>query len=156
LRTRSDEEPGNGHLEGRAWGDGWFSRAFRCLPFIALLIFTLTSKDWPIREVWPLVLVIGVMTVLWLRLGVRITGDELILRYPIGSQRIPRSEVTSANFNSLGLTIHKRDGTTAFGFLTAKLSSTEWSGDAPQPDSAAYQITEWARGRSEDSNQAPN
>jgi hypothetical protein len=50
------------------------------------------------------------------RLSVRLTHDELLIRYPIGGQRI------------------------------AKLTSTELSsGGEPGPDSAAYQITHWAQ-----------
>jgi hypothetical protein len=103
--------------------------------------------SWPLQESVPLLLALALMTVTCLRPRVRITDNELLIRYPIGSRRIPRSHVHSAEFKSSGLTIYLRDGNRALAFVMPKLTSTELSGDPPPIDSAAYQITQWANGR---------
>jgi hypothetical protein len=110
-----------------------------------MTVWTVADK-WPLRESLPPVLALALLTVALLRPRVRITDNELLIRYPIGSRRIPRSHVHSAEFTLAGLTIHLRDGG-RFAILQPKLSSTELSGDPPPVDSAAYQITQWANGR---------
>lgn len=76
------------------------------------------------------------------------TEDELVLRYPVGSRRIPRSEVVSARFTRRGLRIKLRDGSKVFAFLRLEWTSPELSSGAVPPHrSAASRITEWAAGR---------
>jgi hypothetical protein len=43
------------------------------------------------------------------------------------------------------LDIHRRNGQVDHLRFQPKMTSTELSGDPPRPDSAAYQITEWAQ-----------
>jgi hypothetical protein len=59
------------------------------------------------------------------RWTVRLTRDELLIRYPIGSQRVPRAQVESAHFNYWGLLIRKRGGGFAFGRTEMELNRTE-------------------------------
>ena len=129
------------------WGNNLWTRIFLGLPFLgAMLVTIVDSEDWPIREMWPALLAFGVVTVTVMRPTVRITAHELVIRYPIGGRRIRRAEVVSARFNYFGLVIRLRDGGTAFAFLAPKLTSTELSpGSQPEPGSAAYEITQWAK-----------
>ena len=128
------------------WGPGLIGRTFACLPLLGLAAFLLIDRSWTIGDIWPVPLVLGAFTVMSFRPLVRITQDELVIRHPIGSQRISRSHVASARFIYSGLVISKRDGGTAFAFIGPRLTSTELSGDKPPPDSAAFQITRWAQG----------
>jgi hypothetical protein len=122
-------------------------RVLLCLPLLGLVGWMCVPGDgWPVVEQLPMLLFLGVMTVLWQRgVGVRTTKDELVLRRVFGTTRIPRADVVSAEFGWRGLHIRLRDGRKAFSRLAPKMTSTELSGDPPAPDSAAYQITRWAQ-----------
>jgi hypothetical protein len=130
----------------RIWGNNLWTRMFLGLPFLAATLVTvIDSDDWPIREMWPALLALGILTVLAMRPTVRVTAHELVIHYPIGGRRLHRAEVQSARFNYFGLVIRLRDGGSAFAFLAPKLTSTELSsGGQPEPGSAAYEITRWA------------
>ncbi|GAA1549746.1 hypothetical protein GCM10009741_62430 [Kribbella lupini] len=114
------------------------------LPAVGVLV-VVDSANWPIREMWPVFPVLAVVAGLMMRPSVRLSGDELLIRYPIGSQRLRRSDVASAHFNYFGLVVQLRNGATAFAFLAPKPTSTELSsGGRPEPGSASYEITRWA------------
>lgn len=131
-----------------SWGTGPIAKTFLCLPVAAAAVWTIVdNENWPISETWPALLVLALMTFTCLRPRVRVTENELLIRNPIGSRRVPRSNVRSAEFKSIGMVIHLRDGRKAHAFLAPKMTSTELSGGAPRPDSAAYQITRWAAGK---------
>ena len=84
-----------------------------------------------------------------LRVELRLTDDELIFRHLIGTTRIPRSDIAFARFDykPLGvyLDIHHHSGHVDHLQFGPKMTSSELSGDPPPPDSAAYQITQWAQ-----------
>jgi hypothetical protein len=123
------------------------SRIFLSLPFLAAAVWTLIDREhWPIRETWPALFALWVVTMIGTRSGVRMTSGELVIRYPIAAQRLPRAEVKSAKFNYFGLVVHMRDGRSKFALLAPELKSTELSrGGEPEPGSAAYEITRWAQ-----------
>jgi hypothetical protein len=139
----------------QVWGNGIFSRVFLGLPVLCATLWTLIdSENWPIREMWPALLALGILTVMAMRPTVRTTKDELVIRYPIGGRRLARADVASARFDYLGLRIRMRDGGSAFAFLSPRMTSTELSsGGQPEPGSAAYEITRWAQVT--DPNRAP-
>jgi hypothetical protein len=99
-------------------------------------------------ELWPVVPITLVPFIVAMRIEVRVTADELLLRHMIGSTRIPRTDVAFARFDykPLGtfLEIHRHDGGVALIRFAPKMTSTELSGDPPPPDSLAFQITRWA------------
>jgi hypothetical protein len=130
------------------WGTRTPVKVLAWVPFVGLVGWILVAGDGMWAGLWPMLLFVGVMAYVWGRGGgARLTEDELVLRYPVGSRRIPRTEVVSARFTWQGMRIQLRDGSTAFAFLTPKWSSTELSsGGVPEPGSAAYRITEWAAG----------
>jgi hypothetical protein len=144
----SAQTSGDAHDE-QVWGAGLIGRIVLCLPIVAATVWTLFNyDDWPITDTWPAFLFAVLLTLAGLRSrwSVRLTQTELLIRYPIGGLRIPRADVVSARFNWHGLIIRKRDGGKAFAFLAPRMTSTELSsGGEPGPDSAAYQITEWAQ-----------
>jgi hypothetical protein len=130
----------------QVWDIGLIGRVFCSVPLLAFATLALIeSEALPISKVWPFFVVLVVMTVVIMRPAVRLTQDELVIRHPIGSERIPRAEVASAKFNYFGLMIRGRDGGSSIAFIFPRWTSTELSGDEPQPDSAAYQITRWAQ-----------
>lgn len=93
---------------------------------------------------------VGLMLSYALWFDIRITEDELIVRYPFSPTRIPRSAIDHAEFEyafpgTSQLWIHLRDGSITKVGMTPKASSSELSGDPAQPGSAAYEITAWAR-----------
>lgn len=131
------------------WGHNRWSRIFLSLPFLGATIWVLidewTSDDnWTLRDAWPMLLALGVLSLLMMRPSVRITPDELWICILL-TRKIPRAEVESAKFNYHGLVIHRRDGGSEFALLAPRLTSTElsWAGQ-PEPGSAAYEITRWA------------
>ncbi|TCO41060.1 hypothetical protein EV646_116152 [Kribbella antiqua] len=122
------------------------------LPLLAAILGTLWTvhigEVAPISVTWPVYLLVSYFALAALRSSwtVRLTRDELLIRYPIGGQRVPRAEVESAHFNYWGLIIRKRGGGFAFAFVAPKWTSTELSsGGRPGPDSVAFQITRWAQ-----------
>jgi hypothetical protein len=144
----------------RVWGTGFGLRIIMCLPIVGATLWTIVYwETWRITETWPAFLVACYLALAALRSrwSVRLTEDELLIRYPIGGQRIARADVVSANFNTWGLVVRKRDGGFAFAFLAPKWNSTELgSGGQPGPDSAAYQITRWAQlGQPDDRSDQP-
>ena len=120
-------------------------RTFACLPLLGLVTWLLIDRTGAVRDIWPVPLVLAAFAVMSLRPLVRTTQDELVIRHPLGSQRIPRSHVASAWFVYSGLVIRKRNGGTAFAFILPRPTFTELGGDKPAPDSAACQITRWAQ-----------
>lgn len=95
----------------------------------------------------PMLLMMGIVTVMITRPRARITPDELQIRILL-TRRIPRAQVESAKVTHLGLVIRRRDGGSEFAVLAPRMTSTElsWGGE-PEPGSAAYEITRWARRR---------
>jgi hypothetical protein len=90
----------------------------------------------------------GPLALAGLRAGrsVRLTANELIIRWPIGGRRIARGDVASAQFGLYGLHIRLRNGGTALAPLAPKWRSMMLSRSGqPGADSAAYQITRWAQ-----------
>ncbi|MEV6281992.1 PH domain-containing protein [Kribbella sp. NPDC051770] len=128
-------------MESRRWGLGPVGRTLACVPTGAAVVTTLF-----VPEMWALVPLAAVIAVAWIRTEIRLTDDELILRYPIGSRRVPRADVLSAEFTWSSLRVTLRSGELVRIRFSPKLTSTELSGDPPPPDSAAYQITAWAQG----------
>jgi hypothetical protein len=129
-------------------------RIIMFLPLLAAILGTLwivfRAEVAPFSVTWPVFLVVSYLALAALRSRwtVRLTQDELLIRYPIGSQRVPRPQVESAHFNYWGLIIRKRGGGFAFAFLAPRWTSTELSsGGKPGPDSAAFQITRWAQAK---------
>ena len=120
------------------WGNNLLSRIFLSLPFVGATLWVLidewiTGDNWTIREMWPALLGLGILTVMLMRPSVRITSDELVIRI-ILTRRIPRAEVESAKFNYHGLVIRRRDGGSVFALLGPKMTSTEMSwGGKPEP-----------------------
>jgi hypothetical protein len=98
---------------------------------------------------WPSIPAALVFLGLGMRYDLRLTDDELVCRDLIGSTRIPRAEIAFAKFDykpmGVYLDIHRRNGQVDRLRFQPKMTSTELSGDPPTPDSAAYQITEWAQ-----------
>lgn len=94
---------------------------------------------------WPVLAIMGLATIVFLRPHVRVTSDELVIRGLVGRRRIPRDQVEYAEFTASWLLIHLRDGGIARARMLPKMNSTEGSGGAATPDSVAYQITQWAR-----------
>ncbi|MFC5265457.1 hypothetical protein ACFPJ1_25385 [Kribbella qitaiheensis] len=145
------------------WGSALVWRIIMFLTLLAAILGTLWTvlrdEVAPLSVTWPVFLVVFYLALAALRSRwtVRLTRDELLIRYPIGSQRVPRAQVESAHFNSWGLIIRKRGGGFAFAFLAPKWNSTELSsGGRPGPDSPAFQITRWAQSeRLEDSLSQP-
>lgn len=131
----------------QVWGNNSFSRIFLSLPVLCATLWTLIdSENWPIREMWPALLALGILSVMAMRPTVRTTKDELVIRDPIGGRRLVRADVASARFDYFGLRIRMRAGGCAFAFLSPKMTSTELSsGGQPEPGSAAYEITRWAQ-----------
>ncbi|QNE18627.1 hypothetical protein F1D05_12805 [Kribbella qitaiheensis] len=129
------------------WGTKTPFKVLACVPFVGALGWFVVAGGW--FELWPFLLFLAAMAYVWGRGGgARLTEDELVLRYPIGTRRIPRAEVSSARFTYNGMRIQLRDGSKVFAFLQPKWTSTEMSSGAiPGPGSAAYRITEWAAGR---------
>ncbi|WP_157979740.1 PH domain-containing protein [Kribbella monticola] len=127
------------------WGTKTPVKVLACLPLVGALGWLVVAGGW--QELWPMLLLLAAMAYLWSRGGgARLTEDELVLRYPIGTRRIPRSQVVDARFTYNGMRIRLRDGSRVHAFLQPKWSSTELSsGGVPGPDSAAYKITEWAK-----------
>ncbi|TDW95389.1 PH (Pleckstrin Homology) domain-containing protein [Kribbella pratensis] len=144
---RRKSPPRNGNTaDARVWRVGLLGGSLLCLPFCAATAWTLIdSENWPIREMWPVLAIIGLSTIVFLRPEVRVTSDELVIRGLVGSHRIPRDQVEYAEFTTSWLLIHLRDGGIARARMLPKMSSTEWSGGAATPDSVAYQITQWAK-----------
>jgi hypothetical protein len=129
------------------WGIGLVGRILCSVPLLGLTTLAFLDRhELPVREVLPFFVVLAVMTVIIMRPAVRLTQDELVIRHPIGRERIRRAEVASAKFNYFGLVIHKRDGGWSIAFLLPRWTSTELAnGDQAPADSAAYQITQWAK-----------
>lgn len=134
------------------WGLALVWRIIMFLPLPAAILgflwTVLRDEVAPLSVTWPVLLVVFYLALAALRSrwSVRLTRDELFIRYPIGSQRVRREEVESAHFNYWGLIIRKRGGGFAFAFLAPKWNSTELSsGGKPGPDSPAFQITRWAQ-----------
>jgi hypothetical protein len=136
------------------WGTAPVWRIIMVLPLLAAILgilWTLTEDEVaPLSVTWPVFLVVSYLALAALRSrwAVRLTQDELLIRYPIGGQRVPRAQVASAHFNYWGLIIRKRGGGFAFAFLAPTWNSTELSsGGKPGPDSAAFHITRWAQSK---------
>lgn len=143
--AKSESRSGAERAEERTWGIGTGGGAFLCLPLAAGVALTvLDGENWPIREMWPALVVLLIMTATCLRPRLRITADELMIRYPIGSSHVPRGEVLRAEFGSGGLWIYLRGGGRKYAFMMPKMNSSESTGTTPEPDSVARQITEWA------------
>jgi hypothetical protein len=137
--------------EVRTWSAHRVTRILLCLPILAAGVVTLAA--W---EFWPLILVAAIPLYQVSRRRVQLTDDELLLRDDLSSTRIPRSDVSFAQFQyhllfGCTLEVHRRDGTVVSTFIMPKLSSTEWSGDPPGPDSVATHITRWANATGSDS-----
>jgi hypothetical protein len=148
VGKNSPDRPTPGDVpDEQVWGNNLFSRIFLSLPVLCATLWTLIdSENWPIREMWPGLLALGILSVMAMRPTVRTTKDELVIRYPIGGRRLARADVVSARFNYFGLRIRLRAGGSAFAFLSPKMTSTELSSGArPEPGSAAYEITRWAQ-----------
>lgn len=129
----------------RHWGPGRFTFACFGVVIVGVIIAAVVVEPTIAVAILPLLF----MLLMAMVNDVRITEDELLLGYPISTNRIPRSEVNSAKFEyrPLGtfLEIHLHDGRVVRVMQSPKLTSTELSGDPPQADSMAYQITAWAR-----------
>ncbi|WP_371401898.1 hypothetical protein OHA10_28800 [Kribbella sp. NBC_00662] len=128
----------------RRWGTHRLTLiAFRLLILAAIIATVIQPVLWPSIPATLLVLLLA------MRYDLRLTEDELICRDLIGSTRIPRAEIAFAKFDykPLGvyLDIHRHNGQIDHLRFQPKLTSTELTGDPPRPDSAAYQITEWAK-----------
>ncbi|MDX6247916.1 MAG: hypothetical protein QOF10_1276 [Kribbellaceae bacterium] len=139
------------------WGTALVWRIILVLPLLAAILgilWTLIEDEVaPLSVTWPVFLVVSYLALAALRSRwtVRLTQDELLIRYPIGGQRVRRAQVASAHFNYWGLIIRKRGGGFAFAFLAPKWNSTELSsGGKPGPDSAAFHITRWAQSKRPD------
>ncbi|GAA1617485.1 hypothetical protein GCM10009789_84310 [Kribbella sancticallisti] len=131
----------------RRWGRSRF-----IIPFVGLLLVAAVVASFFHWEFALAIVPILALLAFDRSTGVSITDTELVLHYPFSPTRIPREDVDFAVFDwgffsgRSWLEIHRRDGTVVrYGLLQPKSTSTELSGDPPQPDSAAYQITEWAR-----------
>ncbi|GAA0609079.1 PH domain-containing protein [Kribbella sandramycini] len=130
-------------MDEQSWGNNRWTRGLFALVWLGLVVTVLFFGE-PATD-WLFLLPLTLVIVLAARHDVRITPDELIVRYPIGGYRIPRADVLSARFNYFGLVIQLRSGATAFAFATPKLTSAELSsGGQPEPGGAAYEITRWA------------
>lgn len=129
----------------RHWGPGRFT--FACIGVVIVGVIIAAIVVEPTIAVAILPLLFMVLTAMVN--DVRITEDELLLGYPISTNRIPRSEVNFARFEyrplGICLEIHLHDGRVVRVMQGPKMTSTELSGDPPRPDSMAFQITEWAR-----------
>ena len=130
--------------EQRRWGAHRVTRILLAVPVLAAVVATAVAPEFAPAIVPPLVLF-----VVALRVELRMTDDELVLRRYVDTVRIPRSDVAFAKFDyrpfgAPYLEIHRRSGRVDRMPMAPKLSSTELSGDPPRPDSAAYQITRWA------------
>ena len=132
-------------VEELQWGTRTRVKVFVSMPFVAVLPGAVLGGGGVSIGAWSVVVVTGLAAyVLGRGGGARLTEDELVLRYPVGSRRIPRSEVVSARFSRRGMRIKLRDGSKVFAFLRLEWTSTELN--SPHR-SAAYRITEWAAGR---------
>lgn len=146
IHHRKSSPRGGKTADDQVWGVGLLGGTLLCLPFCAATAWTLIdSENWPIREMWPVITIMGLATIVFLRPQVRVTSDELVIRGLVGSRRVPRDQVEYAEFTASRLLIHLRDGSIARARALPKWNSTEPSGGAPTPDSVAYQITQWAR-----------
>jgi hypothetical protein len=130
-RNRSGKQSSPYAQYEQRWGNNLFGRIFLSLPFVGATVWVLidewiTGDNWTIREMWPTLLGLGILTVMVMRPIVGITADELVIRI-ILTRRIPRAEVESAKFNYHGLVIRRRDGGTEFALLQPKMTSTELS-----------------------------
>jgi hypothetical protein len=129
--------------EARRWGPHLLTRILLGIPPLAAVVVSLI-----VPEFWPAVPFTLAPFIVAMRIEVRLTAEELLLRHLIGSTRIPRQDVAFARFDykPLGvfLEIHRRDGGVALIRFAPKLTSSELSGDPPPPDSLAFQITRWA------------
>ena len=136
-------------IEELQWGTTTRVKVFVSMPFAVVLTGAVLAGDEPSIGAWSVVVVTGLAAYLLGRGGgARLTEDELVLRYPVGSRRIPRSEVVSARFAGRGMQINLRDGSKVFAFLRLEWTSVEPSSGAVAPHrSAANRITEWAAGR---------
>jgi len=96
------------------------------------------------------VLMLSLLTLFKGTSGLRMTEDELITGYPLSVRRIPRADVDYAKFEwrplAVTLDIHLRSGEVVQVSMEPRFTSTELSGDPAQPGSAAYEITQWAKG----------
>jgi hypothetical protein len=136
-------------VEELQWGTTMRVKVLVSMPFVAVLTGAVLAGGGLSIGAWSVVVVTGLAAYLLGRGGgARLTEDELVLRYPVGSRRIPRSEVVSARFTRRGMQIKLRDGSKVFAFLRLEWISAEpSSGGVPRRRSAAYRITEWAAGR---------
>ncbi|HWD81130.1 MAG TPA: hypothetical protein VG497_19690 [Kribbella sp.] len=114
------------------------------MPVLAAVVATAFAP-----EVAPAIVVALVVFVPALRVELRMTENELVLRRPVDTVRIPRADVELARFDWVPfggtyLEIHRRSGRVDRMPMAPRWTSTELSGDPPAPDSAAYIITRWA------------
>ncbi|MEU4395475.1 hypothetical protein [Kribbella sp. NPDC023855] len=129
----------------RHWGPGRFIVTCIGVLIVAAIVAAIVV-DPAIAAAIVLLLFVLVMAMVN---DVKITEDELLLGHPIRTSRIARSEVDFARFEyrplGIFLEIHLRDGRVIQVLQQPKMTSTELSGDPPQPGGAAYEITAWAR-----------
>jgi hypothetical protein len=130
----------------RRWGATPYELVIVGAGAVAMIVAAITVEAAIALGLIPLGLLLSYT--LWF--DIRITEDELIVRYPFSPTRIPRSAIDHAEFEYVfpgtsQLWIHLRDGSVTRVGMVPRASSSELSGDPAQPGSAAYEITAWAR-----------
>lgn len=130
----------------RRWGVGPYELVILGVAAVAVIVAAIAVDPAIALGLIP----VGLMLSFSLWFDIRITDDELIVRYPFSPTRIPRTAIDHAKFEyafigGSQLWIHLRDGSITKVGMLPKASSSELSGDPAPPGSAAYEITAWAR-----------
>jgi hypothetical protein len=140
--------------EEHLWRVGLTGRIASGVVFLALPL--VAAIDTVVNHLPPIDLVPFTTSLVagwWLgamRPSVRMTGDLLIIRNPLWTRRLHRSDVLSARAGYLGLVIRRRSRRPCIAWAVQKANASEWAGATTRADHAANCITAWAAKRAPD------
>lgn len=132
----------------RVWRVSLAGRIASGVVFLALPL--VAAADTVVNHLPPIDLVpltTGFAAAWWLgamRPAIRLTGELLIVRNPLWTRRLHRSDVLSARAGYLGLVIRRRSGFPCVAWAVQKANASEWAGATTRADDVAGCIAAWA------------
>jgi hypothetical protein len=137
-----------GETERRTWRVSLAGRIASGVVFLGLPL--VAAVDTAVNHLPPadLVPLTIILTATWwlgaMRPSVQLTTDHLVVRNPLWTRRIHKSDVLSARPGYLGLVIRRRSGRPCIAWAVQKANASEWAGATTRADDAAGCITAWA------------